>query len=244
MIQKRRLQLEGNKMKRFLSINIALFLAISLFSLFSTREVIAEQKGEDRVSFRWAFGAMVGSTDDRRLVAITRDTVLKTGDRLKLLLQLKSRCFVYLFYRTAADEIYLLFPYTLKLFDTGYRTGEKYYIPKGKTWFELDKNVGLETFYLLASAKRLPQLEALYTEYDSVVGEEKKELAKQLLAEIRKIKRKHRKFVTSAERPIAIGGNVRGAAKDVHSCFPDIDPIASEVSTSNFYGKTFTIDHK
>ena len=232
-------------MKRFLSINMALFLAISLFSLFSAREdVIAEQKGEDAVSFRWAFGAVVGSTDDRRLVAITRDTVLKTGDRLKLLLQLKNRCFVYLFYRTAADEICLLFPYKLKLFDTGYKTGEKYYIPKGKTWFELDKNVGLETFYLLASVKRLHQLEALYTKYDSVVGEEKKKLAKQLLAEIRKINRKHRKLATPAERPIAIGGNVRGVVKDVQSAFPDIDPIASEVSTSNFYGKTFTIDHK
>ena len=232
-------------MKRFLSINMALFLAISLFSLFSTREdVIAEQKGDDAVSFRWAFGAVVGSKDDRRLVAITRDTILKTGDRLKLLLQLKNRCFVYLFYRTAEDEIYLLFPYTLKLFDTGYKTGEKYYIPKGKTWFELDRNVGLETFYLLASAKRLHQLEALYRKYDSVVGEEKKKLAKQLLAEIRKINRKHRKLATPAERPIAIGGNVRGAVKDEQSAFPDIDPIASEVSTSNFYSKTFTIDHK
>lgn len=224
---------------------MALFLAISLFSLFSAREdVIAEQKGEDAVSFRWAFGAVVGSTDDRRLVAITRDTVLKTGDRLKLLLQLKNRCFVYLFYRTAEDDIHLLFPYELQQFDTNYKTGEKYYIPKGETWFELDKNVGLETFYLLASAKRLHQLEALYTKYDSVAGEEKKKLAKQLLDEIRKIKRKHREFATPAERPIAIGGNVRGAYQDEKSPFPDIDPIASEVSASNFYSKTFTIDHK
>lgn len=232
-------------MKRFLSINLALFFGISLFSLLSSQgNAIAEQKGEDAVSFRWAFGAMVGATDDRRLVAITRDTVLKTGDRLKLLLQLKNRCFVYLFYRTAEDEIYLLFPYKLKLFDTGYKTGEKYYIPEGKTWFELDKDVGLETFYLLASAKRLHQLEALYRKYDSVAGEEKKKLAKQLLAEIRMIKRKHRKFATLAERPIAIGGNVRGVVKDEKSTFPDIDAIASEVSASNFYSKTFTIDHK
>lgn len=232
-------------MKRFLLINLALFFAISLFSLLSSQgNAIAEQKGEDAVSFRWAFGAMVGSKDDRRLVAITRDTVLKTGDRLKLLLQLKNRCFVYLFYRTAEDEIYLLFPYKLKLFDTGYKTGEKYYIPEGRTWFELDKDVGLETFYLLASAKRLHQLEALYRKYDSVAGEEKKKLAKQLLAEIKKIKRKHRKLATPAERPIAIGGNVRGVVKDEKSTFPDIEAIASEVSTSNFYGKTFTIDHK
>ena len=67
-------------MKRFLLFNLALLFATPLFLLFSTRgDVIAEQKGEDAVSFRWAFGAVVGSTDDRRLVAITRDTVIKPG---------------------------------------------------------------------------------------------------------------------------------------------------------------------
>jgi len=187
---------------------------------------------------------MVGQKGDRRLVAITRDTVLKTGDRLKLLLQLKNRCFVYLFYRTVEDDIFLLFPYTLQQFDTDYKTEKKYYIPKGGTWFELDRNVGLETFYLLASAKRLLKLETLYKEHCSISDKKKKDLTSQLLSEIRKIKRKHRKLASPAERPIAIGGNVRGEVKDDQSAFPDIDPIASEVSTSNFYGKTFTIDHK
>jgi len=232
-------------MKRFLSNYLTLLLALSLLLLLASRgNTLAEQKGEDKVCFRWAFGAMVGSKDDRRLVAITRDTALKMGDRLKLLLQLKNRCFVYLFYRTAEEDIYLLFPYKLQQFESDYKTDKKYYIPKGGTWFELDKNVGLETFYLLASAKRLLQIEALFEKYDSVAGEEKKRLAKRLLAEIRKIKRKHRKLATPAERPIAIGGNVRGTVKDEKSTFPDIDPIAFEVSASNFYGKTFTIDHK
>jgi hypothetical protein len=232
-------------MNRFLSHYLALVFAIALIALFLTRvDVVAEQKGQDAVSFRWAFGAMVGSKDDRRLVAITRDTVLKTGDRLKLLLQLKSRCFVYLFYRTAEDEIYLLFPYELQQFESDYKTGEKYYIPKGGSWFELDRNVGLETFYLLASAKRLLQLEGLYKKYYSVTGEEKKKFAKQLLTEIRNTKSKHRKLATPAERPIPIGGNVRGSIKDKDTPFPDIDPIASEVSAANFYSKTFTIEHQ
>jgi hypothetical protein len=232
-------------MKRFLSNYSALLLAIPLFLLFLTPgSVIAEQTGEDAVSFRWAFGAMVGSTDDRWLVAITRDTVLKTGDRLKMLIELKNRCFVYLFYRTAENDIHLLFPYSLHLFESDYKTDEKYYIPRGNTWFELDKNVGLETFYLLASAKRLDQIEAQYRAYDSAAGEEKKKLAEKLLTEIRAIKRRHRKLATPAERPIAIGGNVRGESQDDQPPFPDIDPIASEVSGPNFYSKTFTIDHK
>lgn len=232
-------------MKRFLPNYPALLFALSILCLFSSRgDVIAEQKGKDKVCFRWAFGAMVGSRDDRRLVAITRDTVLKTGDRLKLLLQLKNRCFVYLFYRTTEDDVYLLFPYNLQRFQEDYRKGKKYYIPQGRMWFELDKNVGLETFYLLASAKRLTQLETLYKKYNSASGTEKQGLGKELLTKIRKIKRKHRKFATFAERPIAIGGNVRGMVKDEKAAFPDIDPIASEVSAANFYSKTFTIDHQ
>ncbi len=232
-------------MKRFLLINLALFFVTPLSLLFSTGgDVIAEQTEEDAVSFRWAFGAMVGSTDDRRLVAITRDTVLKTGDRLKMLIELKNRCFVYLFYRTAEDDICLLFPYDLNLFESDYKTGEKYYIPRGNTWFELDKKVGLETFYLLASAKRLEQLEEQCRKYESAGGEEKKKLAKRLLTEIRNIKKKHRTLAIPAERPIPIGGNVRGGLDEKDAPLPDIDPIASEVCAVNFYSKTFTIEHE
>jgi hypothetical protein len=207
-------------------------------------EAKEEQKGENEVCFRWAFGAMVGQKGDRRLVAITRDTVLKTGDRLKLLLQLEKMCFVYLFYRTAEDDIYLLFPYTLHQFKTDYQTGKKYYIPTGTNWFELDENVGLERFYLLASTERLMELETLYRKYLSVDGAKKQEVAKNLITKIHKIRKQHHELATAAERPIVIGGNIRGTAKDDQAAFPDIDPIASEVSTSDFYYKTFTIEHK
>lgn len=199
---------------------------------------------ENRVCFRWAFGAMVGREGDRRLVAITRDTVLKTGDRLKLLVQLKSRCYIYLFYRTAEDDIFLLFPYSLDHFEADCKIGKKYYIPRGSAWFELDQNVGVERFYLLASVERLMALESLYNKYISVAGSDKAEVADKLLAHIRKIRRKHHTFASVAERPIAIGGNVRGTRKNDGPALPDIDPIASEVTAYDFYGKTFTIGHK
>jgi hypothetical protein len=207
-------------------------------------EARGEQEKENAVCFRWAFGAMVGQKGDRRLVAITRDTVLKTGDRLKLLLQLESKCFIYLFYRTAEDDIYLLFPKTLQQFETDYKTDKKYYIPEGKNWFELDENLGLERFYMLASSERLIKLEMFYNKYHSVDGSDKHEFAKKLITEIHKTIKQHHIFASAAERPIAIGGNIRGIVKNEKAAFPDIDPIASEVSTFNFYSKTFTIEHK
>jgi len=177
-------------MKRFLLFNLGLPFAISLILLFSTwGDVIADQKGKDAVSFRWAFGAMVGPASDRRLVAITRDTTLKTGDQLKMLVELKKKCFVYLIYHSAQDEIHMLFPYKVQQFTLDYETLKKYYIPQDEKWFELDKDFGQETFYLLASAQRLIGLETLLEKYKSAEAVKKRGLVKQILAKIRKIKK-------------------------------------------------------
>jgi len=232
-------------MKGFVSNYLAMVVVLLLcFLLAGHLEARGEQKEENEVSFRWAFGAMVGQQGDRRLVAITRDTVLKTGDRLKLSLQLESRCFIYLFYRTAEDDIYLLFPNTLQQFETDYKVGKKYYIPEGTKWFELDENIGLERFYMLASAEKLMKLEMFYIKYHSADDSNKQVLAKKLISEIHRTIKQHYTFTAAAERPIAIGGNIRGMVNNEKEAFPDIDPIASEVSKSNFYSKTFTIEHK
>jgi hypothetical protein len=212
--------------------------------LFMSPKAKAEQKGDKNIRFRWAFGAMVGPKNDRRLVAITRDTTLKTGDQLKMFVELKKKCFVYVIYRGGQDEIGLLFPYELTQFGKDYETSRKYYIPKADMWFELDKYAGRETFYLLASTKRLIGLEMLLGEYERAKGEKRQVLTNKIVAEIRSIKKRNRKFTTTAERPVQIGGNVRGIEKSKERSSPDIDPIAAEVSATNFYGRTFTIDHR
>ena len=218
-----------------------------LFGFFlsdNPKDVRAEQNKQDLVCFRWAFGAMIGSDDDRRLVAITRDTMLKTGDQLKMLVELQKKCFVYLIYHTGQDELHMLFPYEIQQFSSDYELFKKYYIPQDDMWFELDEDVGQERFYLLASVKRLFGLEALLKEYASAGAVKKREIAKQILAEIRKEKKRHKKFATSAERPVTIGGSVRGIVKDKKTRSPDIDPIAAEVNALNFYSRTFTIEHQ
>ena len=224
----------------------SLVLLLSLFYLgsFGSQSIYSEQREEKNVFFRWAFGAMVGPENDQRLVAITRDTELKTGDRLKMLIEMKKKCFIYLVYCTGQNEIYMLFPYDLQQFTADYETFKKYYIPRGENWFELDENIGLESFYLLASDQRLDKLERLLTKYRLADPGKKNELAGQILTEIRKIKRRQKKLTITAERVIPIGGSMRGTNKDKRARHPDIDPIAADVLATNFYGRTFTIDHQ
>ncbi len=223
---------------------ILILFSFLLFDKQNTTRAKQSKQDQDLVCFRWAFGAMVGSKNDQRLVAITRDTRLKTGDQLKMLVELQKRCFVYLIYHTGQDELHMLFPYEFQQFTSDYKLFKKYYIPQGDKWFELDEDVGQETFYLLASAQRLFGLEALLGKYKSAEAGKKRALAKQILVEIRKEKKQHRKFATSAERPVTIGGSVRGVSKDKKIHSPDIDPIAAEVNATNFYSRTFTIEHQ
>jgi hypothetical protein len=229
----------------------SLKLALPVFSLVAfclllslSPKANAEQKEDKGVVFRWAFGAMVGPENDRELVAITRDTELKTGDQIKMYLELEKKCFVYVFYRGSQDEVQMIFPYSPRQFDTDYKTSTKYYIPQGKKWFKMDENGGTELFYLLASTKRLTELETVYSKYGSADPGQKQALAKQVLAKIREIKKRHRKFAAVAERPVAIGGNVRGInVGGAVPCF-DVATLAVEISATNFFSRTFTIDHK
>ena len=234
-------------MKRFK----LLFLICFLFMCFVFHSIIietvsADQQGlgkENKVCFRWAFGAMIEVKGDHQLIPITRDIVLKTGDKLKMLVDIQSECFIYVLYQSSENEIYLLFP--PKLGTDDYKTPNKYYVPKIHLWFELDEHTGKETFYLLASARQLNELESLYKLYSSsTLLSQKRELGQQLLSEVRSTKQKHSQLTAVAERPVRLGGSVRGIEKDQIDTVPELDDIAIEIVAPDFYSRTFTIDHR
>lgn len=231
-------------MKSFKLALLGFLLVVFCSVLSGSLRTNAEQKEGKDVCFRWAFGGVVRSEHEPKFVAITGDTTLKTGDQLKMLVELEKKCFVYLIHHSARGEVIMLFPYDMQQFTRDYVPRKKYYIPQGDRWFELDENVGRETFYLLASSQRLIELEALLAKYISADPVRKQELAKQILTEIRKIKRRHRRFTTFAERPVPIGGSVRGIPEDEKVFPPDIATIAVEISANKFFCRTFTIDHR
>ena len=204
----------------------------------------AEQQERENVYFLWAFGAVVKGEHGPKVMAITCDTTLKTGDRLKMLIEPRKKCYLYLIYHSSRDELHMLFPYHLQQFSTGYDALKRYYIPQGDTWFELDEHTGSETFYLLASAEHLPELETLLGQYISAPLSRKPELTDQVLAGIRQIKKQHRKLTTTAERPVPIGGSLRGITEDEKAARLSIDTLAVEISAGNFFSRTYTIDHR
>ncbi len=235
-------------MKRFYLVYVILLVTIVSIGIFKSQTVIFAQKAkgqaENDVTFQWAFGAIKNTDIGPQFEAITRDTVMKSGDQIKFFLQVENKCFVYLIYHSSQGDLNVLFPYRFKQLDNRYQISRKYYNPKGDQWFELDEYTGTEKFYLLATANRLVELEDLINEYESADKSNKVAIGKKIILETRRLRKKHRKFKSHVEKPVTIIGKMRGTEKTKAAGLEDIADYASEISTNNFFIRAFTIDHR
>jgi len=198
-------------------------------------------KVDENINYQWAFVARVGDQTARRIVPISRDTILRTGDEVKMMVNLTKKTNIYVFYRNSSGDLELLFPYGI---ESEYTVNKNYYIPKGRDWNKFDNKTGQETFYIIASVERLTELENAWHKYLASSTEKKAEAGAVVVTAIKDVKKRFRTFQTLAERPISIAGNVRGTKAAVDPNKIDIATMASEVSANNFYSKTITIDHK
>jgi len=235
-------------MKRYRFL-LSLFL-LSIFGigiLVGSKDVYAQQADapeESNITFQWAFGAIKNTGIGPQFEVITRDTILRSGDQIKFFLKVEKNCFVYLIYQSSQDELSVLFPYRFKLLADNYQISGHYYIPNGDQWFELDQVAGAEKFYLLASVVRLNDLESLVNTYEGADTSKKVGLGGQILSEIRKLRKRHLKFKSYAEKPVTIIGNMRGSEKTKAVGLNDLADYAVEISANNFFSRTFTIDHQ
>jgi len=214
-----------------------LLIILTLFALQATAQT------KENVSFKWAFGAYTAKGGD--FVSITRDTMLHSGDDVKMLVELQRKCFVYVIHSGPKNDITLLFPYSLDQFEKDYDLKKNYYVPIGRKWITFDSSTGQERFYILASNERLADLETLLTTYEKSDTSKRAQVSKQIASEIRDVKRRFRTFATLAEKPVTIGGNIRGVGEeDVKGRRPDVADIATLISAANLYSKTITIDHR
>ncbi len=196
------------------------------------------------VDFRWAFAAMSVQDGKSSTRPVTQDIALKSGDQLKMMVELQRRCFIYLFHDNRRGSVKLLFPYALQQFEGDYQPERRYYIPRGDAWFRLDQNPGQEVFYLIASGKRLDELEKAYLRYESAEPAFKAQTARALVDRIRELRREHSELSSPAERPVPIGGALRSVEKVQDLNRLDIAAFADEILSNGFVARTYTIEHK
>jgi hypothetical protein len=221
---------------------IGLFILIGTVSATAVQAQSPSQPGD--MQFLFAFGAVTGPEGKQKVIAVQNETVLRSGDRLKLFIEPKSAVHLYLLHLSAESEIVFLYPGEGQ--SANILPGVALHIPDVSHWFQLDTNTGHEKFFLLVSAQPLHRLEKLYAEH--VTLKEKTALQSStdsILNEIKQLRLKHRDLSAPAEKPVRIGGSLRGQKPKDASMFPDVTSLASEISApGGFYGRTFTIDHR
>jgi hypothetical protein len=202
------------------------------------------QQNDANIEFDWAFGVLGYDGKTPVPISITRDTILKSGDEIKMMVKTTKDCYVYVVYLDSQGDLSLLFPYSIRQLQTDYIVAKPYYIPKGRNWMMLDKNTGKEIFFLVGSTERLLDLEVKLGNYYSADPSNRKSLADEVVSEIRGLRRRYSTFATIAEKPLTIGGNIRSTDTVKVMRRPDIADIATQISANNFYSKTITIDHQ
>ncbi len=218
-----------------------LFLAILLIDLtILTNESTSD---DQNISFRWAFGALTGPQDDRELIPVTKDTVLYSGDQFKIMIELQSECYVYVIFKGSKEEVLLLFPEQLYLPEKPLRINQEIFLPNKELWFALDDQAGTEKIFLLASTTPLVKLEKLLKIYESSVPKIRPEVTEEILQFIENSRKQHKQLTAVAEKPIQIGGTFRNVSKSELSHL-DISTFAIKITEDDFFGRTFTIEHR
>lgn len=218
-------------------------LVLGIFLWFVAMGIGQGSTEGNPVRFRWAMVAIAAQGGEIRL--IDKDTVLHTGDEIKMAVELESRCYVYVVWVDSAGRVHRLFPYTWEQFGRDYKVGASYYIPPGPPWFRLDAEEGIEKVYLVASSTRMDVLERHLRAYEDGPTQEKPALAEAVGTELKRLRKVAMKFSRPAERPVALAGSLRGDQdSETDSSKPDVATMATEIKAPSLYCRTFTIEHR
>jgi len=220
-------------------------IAVLLAVIFIATAVAYAQThaGKNDIGFLYAFGAYVGPQGKGKVVSVQNETTLRVGDRLKLFFEPRSDQYFYLLHISSQGELTPLFPAAAQPAKVAART--QLFIPAGNNWFELDAHPGQEKFFLIATAERLDRLEELCNRHTALTDKaDVQSSTDAILDEIKGLRQKHRQLSAPAEKPVRIGGSVRGQLPSGAPVVPDVTPLAAEVTAPGFYSRTFSIDHR
>jgi hypothetical protein len=219
------------------------FLPLAVILVGFTAALAQTHGGKKNIDFIYAFGAYAGPPGKGKIISVQNETSLRTGDRLKVFFEPKSDQYFYLLHLSSQGELTSLYPAAGQVAKVG--KGTRVFIPADMNWFELDGHPGQEKFFFIAAADPLNRLEELCIRH--AVLKEKTELqlsTDAILDEIRRLRQENKQLSAPAEKPMRIGGSVRGQQASGAPAFADITPLAAEIKAPGFYSRTFTIDHR
>ena len=218
----------------FVSVTAALLAATAFTTL-------AEEPASDVLEVRWVMAGIEKDADPAHPISISPEATLRTGDKIKMYLKAVHKCFFYLFYHNPEGQLQLIYPDSLP--SEGLVSGTQLTVPQGDQWFELDEQTGTETFHVLVSLTPLRSIETLYEDYRQHASENGYPAAR-IISAIERLRIQQRPLTSKAERPLSIGGTIRGAAdKDAETTENRLDRLAENIATANVFCRTYTIEH-
>jgi len=124
----------------------------------------------DSLSFQVNYVYRPGGTGE--LKPISNGAILNSGDHYKIIFKPDQNCYIYIYQVDSAGQIFQLFPMSefkgVKVNNENPAVkGKNHVIPSPDKSFRLDKQVGKERIYLIASKEPNAELEGLYSTLQS-----------------------------------------------------------------------------
>jgi hypothetical protein len=228
---------EGSRFVKFTAVVVILILGLSMGAFAQSRP------GKSELNFLYAFGAQTGAQAGGKIIPVQNETTLRSGDRLKLFVEPKAELYFYLVHLSSQGDLTPLFPVSSK--PARIAPGSQVFLPEGSQWFELDAHPGSEKFFMLVSAERLGRLEELCGRHLTLKDKSEAQSSVDAIQnEIKHLRQQYKQLSAPAEKPVRIGGSVRGQPPSSAPVAPDVTPLAVEVTAPGFYSRTFSIDHR
>ena len=231
--------------RRVIFLSFLLYLCFGMFGQNSSiRAEPSDGKKTKKIVFQWAFCTLRKTDADQKPRVVGRKTTMNSGDQFKFFVKPQSTCYLYLIHHNSQHQLKILYPLMFNPAVSQNTGSGEQYIPDGDQWFELDENTGQEKFYLLASIQPLSDLEKLIKQYEGADKVNQSGLVDQIITEIRDLRKRHLKFKTYSEKPVTSISKQRRGKQSVRVLTKDIAHYAVEISTTTFFSRTYTIDHR
>lgn len=156
------------------------------------------------------------------LKTIKNEDTLKSGDHYKIVFTPDKNCYVYIFQVDSSGQVFQLFPMEsfrgvrVNQFNP-VKQGKKYVLPSPDKAFLLDKKVGIERMYFIASREENKELESLYAELTAAVKRKNSSAVKDTRSKLNKYFKKRGIKVVPTEQHMEVPWRETGDAFSVIS---------------------------